>query len=403
MIIKPNTSMPRTPSNGGSEKIPTPTHDALTHCARVVAHIGQMIAASGGWISFADYMGAALYAPGLGYYVAGARKFGQAGDFVTAPELTTLFGEALATQVGTVLAQLPGSSVIELGPGTGRLAADILSMLAARGALPQRYCLLEVSPDLRERQRAHLNERVPDLLPLVEWIDILPERWRGALLANEMLDAVPPHLIARRNGVWFERGVEIDTDGEFRFAERPLASGTLRDAARVLFPGDGDYASEINPAAQALVRSLALRCDAGALLIFDYGFPASEYYHPQRDGGTLMAHYRHRTIDDPFFLPGLADLTAHVDFSAIAHAGTAGGMSLAGYTTQARFLINCGILDMLASRGEPQSAAYLREAAAVQKLLSPAEMGELFKTLAFSKGIGDDLIGFGDGDQSHRL
>jgi SAM-dependent MidA family methyltransferase len=394
--------MAHTPSSGDRVDLPIPTQEALAHSARVVAHIERMIATSGGWISFADYMGAALYAPGLGYYVAGARKFGPAGDFVTAPEMTSLFGEALAAPIEAVLAQLPGSLVIELGPGTGRLAADVLSALASLDALPEQYCLLEVSPDLRERQRGHLRDRVPNLLPRIEWIDVLPEHWRGALLANEMLDAVPPHLIARRDGAWFERGVEIDA-GEFRFADRPLANGALRDAARARFPGDGDYVSEINPAAQALVRSLALRCDAGALLIFDYGFPASEYYHPQRNGGTLMTHYRHRTVDDPFFLPGLADLTAHVDFSAIAHAGVAGGMSLAGYATQARFLINCGILDALARRGEPQSAAYLREAAAVQKLLSPAEMGELFKALVMSKDIDDTLIGFQDGDQSHRL
>ncbi len=383
--------------------MPTPTHEARAHSARVVAHIERTIAESGGWISFADYMGAALYAPGLGYYVAGARKFGLAGDFVTAPELTALFGEALAAQIESVLAQLPGSALIELGPGTGRLAADVLSALAARDALPERYCLLEVSPDLRERQRKHLRDCVPELLPRVEWIDVLPGHWRGALLANEMLDAVPPHLIVRRGGAWFERGVEIGAAGERRFADRPLANGALRDAAGACFPGDGDYVSEINPAAQALVKSLALRCDAGALFIFDYGFPASEYYHPQRSAGTLMAHYRHRTVDDPFFLPGLADLTAHVDFSAIAHAGAAGGMSLTGYATQARFLINCGILDALARRGEPRSAAYLREAAAMQKLLSPAEMGELFKALALSKGIDENLIGFRDGDQSHRL
>jgi len=382
--------------------MPTPTHEALAHSARVVAHIERMIAASGGWISFADYMGAALYAPALGYYVAGARKFGPSGDFVTAPELTALFGEALAAQFEGVLAQLPGSSVIELGPGTGRLAADVLSALAARNALPERYCLLEVSPDLRERQREHLRDRVPDLLPRVEWIDVLPGHWRGLMLANEMLDAVPPHLISRQDGAWFERGVESDV-GAFRFADRPLGDGALRDAAKACFPPDGDYLSEINPAAQALVRSLARRCEAGALVIFDYGFPASEYYHPQRNSGTLMAHYRHRASDDPFSLPGLADLTAHVDFSAIARAGVAGGMSLAGYATQARFLINCGILDALASRGEPQSAAYLREAAAVQKLLSPAEMGELFKALALAKGIDEGLIGFRDGDQGHRL
>ncbi len=309
----------------------------------------------------------------------------------------------MACRSRTSLAQLPGGVLIELGPGTGRLAADLLAALTARNALPDRCYLLEVSPDLRERQRALLRERAPHGLPRVEWIDVLPGEWRGVLLANEMLDAVPPHLIARRGGAWLERGVERDGTGALGFGDRPLAQGALRDEARACYPAEGDYSSEINPAARALVKSLGARCAAGLLLILDYGFPASEYYHPQRNGGTLMAHYRHRALDDPFFLPGLADLTAHVDFSAIAHAGVAGGMSVAGYATQARFLINCGILDALARRGDPQSALYLREAAAVQKLLSPAEMGELFKVLALTRNIDDGLVGFREGDQSHRL
>jgi SAM-dependent MidA family methyltransferase len=395
--------MAHTPSNGERASMPQPSPDALAHSARVVAYIDKLIAGSGGWISFADYMGAALYAPGLGYYAAGSRKFGSDGDFVTAPELTPLFAEALAVQAGSVLAQLPRSVLIELGPGTGRLAADLLAALAPRDALPDRYLLLEVSPDLRERQRAYLRERVPECLQRVEWIDVLPAEWRGVLLANEMLDAIPPHLIARRGSEWLERGVQHGGAGTLRFGDRPLPHGTLRDAARARYPAEGDYLSEINPAAQALVKSLGTRCAAGLLLMLDYGFPAGEYYHPQRKSGTVMAHYRHRAMDDPFFLPGLADLTAHVDFSAIAHAGVAGGMSVAGYATQARFLINCGILDALASRGDPRSASYLREAAAVQKLLSPAEMGELFKVLAMTKNMDEDLVGFREGDQSHRL
>jgi SAM-dependent MidA family methyltransferase len=395
--------MAHTPSNGKQASMPLPSPDALAHGALVAAHIGKLIEDSGGWISFADYMGAALYTPGLGYYAAGSRKFGSAGDFITAPELTPLFADALAVQVADVLAQLPGSVLIELGPGTGRLAADLLVALTARNALPDRCQLLEVSPDLRERQRALLRERAPESLRRVEWIDVLPGEWRGVVLANEILDAIPPHLIARRGGAWLERGVERDDTGALRFGDRPLARGALRDEARACFPAEGDYSSEINPAARALVTGLGTRCAAGLFLMLDYGFPASEYYHPQRNGGTLMAHYRHRAIDDPFFLPGLADLTAHVDFSAIAHAAAAGGMSVAGYATQARFLINCGILDALARRGDPQSASYLREAAAVQKLLSPAEMGELFKVLALTRGIDEDLAGFREGDQSHRL
>jgi SAM-dependent MidA family methyltransferase len=382
--------------------LPAPTPEAREHSARVVAYIAQTIAAAGGWISFADYMGAALYTPALGYYAAGARKFGADGDFVTAPELTPLFGRALARQLADVLGKLPDAEVIEIGPGTGRLAADVLVTLAARGALPSRYLLLEVSPELRERQRTHLEAQVPELLPRVEWIDVLPRRWRGVLVANEVLDAVPPHLVARKNGAWFERGVTHDA-GQLCFADRPLAKGALRDAAVARFPPEDDYTSEINPAAQALVRSLAQRCEAGALLLIDYGFPTAEYYHAQRSSGTLMAHYRHRALDDPFFLPGLTDLTTHVDFSAIAWAGVSGGMVVGGYATQAHFLVNCGILDELAGCGAIQSAAYLREASAVQKLLSPAEMGELFKALVLLRGIDDGLAGFLDGDRTHRL
>jgi SAM-dependent MidA family methyltransferase len=231
---------------------------------------------------------------------------------------------------------------------------------------------------------------------------VLPRRGRGVVVANEVLDAVPPHLVARKNGAWFERGVTHD-DGELCFADRPLAKGALRDAAVARFPPEDDYASEINPAAQALVRSLAQRCEAGVLLLIDYGFPAAEYYHAQRSSGTLMAHYRHRALDDPFFLPGLTDLTAHVDFSAIAQAGASGGMVVGGYAAQAHFLVNCGILDDLAACGAIQSVAYLREASAVQKLLSPAEMGELFKVLVLLRGIDDGLAGFLDGDRTHRL
>jgi SAM-dependent MidA family methyltransferase len=393
--------MPRSPPSPDPGELPQPSADARAHSEKVVAHIASSIVEAGGWISVADYMGAALYTPGLGYYVSGTRKFGTDGDFVTAPELTPLFGGALAAQVADVLVRTPGD-VIELGPGTGRLAADILEALAARDVLPARYLLLEVSPDLRARQRAHLQRHVPALAARVEWIDVLPTRWHGALIANEVLDAVPPHVVVRRDGTWQERGVALDGD-RLALADRPLTEGALLAAARARFPADGDYASEINPASQALVSSLARRCEAGALFVIDYGFPATEYYHAQRSAGTVMAHYRHRALADVLFLPGLADLTAHVDFSAIAQSGIAAGMTLAGFTSQAHFLINCGMLDLLARMGDPSSSAYLREAAAVQKLLSPAEMGELFKVLALTRGIDDVLLGFREGDRSHRL
>jgi SAM-dependent MidA family methyltransferase len=393
--------MPRSPPSRDPDELPAPSADALAHSAKVVAHVATSIIEAGGWISFADYMGAALYAPGLGYYVSGTRKFGADGDFVTAPEMSPLFGGAVAAQVAEVLARVPGD-VIELGPGTGRLAADMLGALSARGVLPARYRLLEVSPELRARQREHLQRNVPALMSRVEWIDVLPEQWRGALIANEVLDAVPPHVVVRDSGVWLERGVALDGD-RLVVADRPLGDGSLLAAARARFPAQGDYASEINPAAGALVNSLARRCEAGAMILLDYGFPGTEYYHPQRDAGTVMAHYRHRALADALFQPGLADLTAHVEFTAIAQSAVAAGMTLAGFTSQARFLINCGVLDLLATVGDPSTSTYLREAAAVQKLLSPAEMGELFKVLALTRGIDDVLLGFRNGDHSHRL
>jgi len=366
-------------------------------------YLRREIAEAGGWIPFADYMNAVLYAPGLGYYVAGARKFGAQGDFVTAPELTPLFGRTLACQLAQVIEEIQDSEIIELGPGSGRLCVDVLAALAEQNALPARYRLLEVSPELRERQRENISATLPDHLARVEWIDRLPERWRGAVVVNEVLDALPVHLVVRRGGDLFERGVTLDAAGHLALADRALASPGLRERARTRFPALSDYVSELNPTAEALVASLAQRCARGVMVLIDYGFPGAEYYHPQRDQGTLMVHYRHRAFSDPLFRPGLADLTAHVDFSAMARAAVASGLTVAGFATQARFLVNCGVLDVLARCGDPKSAAYLHAASAVQKLTSPAEMGELIKVLALTHGIDADLVGFRDGDRANRL
>ena len=394
---------PAPPDRPSSPGLPQLSLEEQAHAARVLSHVKRMIEREDGWISFADYMSAVLYAPGLGYYAAGAHKLGSGGDFVTAPEMTPLFGQALSAQLAQTISHLERAELIELGPGSGRLCGDVLSALAARGALPARYWLLEVSPDLRERQRAHLEATVPEQLPRVGWIDVLPDRWSGVVLANEVLDAMPVHLIARRGNRWFERGVALDTDDALVFSDRELVGPLLRERAAARFPAVDGYVSELNPSAEALVSSLAQRCERGLMLLFDYGFPAAEYYHPQRDRGTLMAHYRHRSMTDPFFRPGLADLTAHVDFTAMAHAGAAAGMTVSGFTSQAQFLLNCGMLDALVECGDPQSAAYLRAANAVQKLTSPAEMGELFKVLALTRGLEPRLLGFRDGDRSHRL
>jgi SAM-dependent MidA family methyltransferase len=381
--------------------LPEPDAAARAHSGRVVAAVRGDIDAAGGFVPFARYMQLVLYAPGLGYYVAGARKFGADGDFVTAPEMTPLFAQALAVPVAAILAASRSREFVELGAGSGALAADLLTALAAADASPSSYRILEVSPDLRERQRAAIAQRAPAQLARVEWIDAVPATIDGAIVLNEVLDAVPPHLVSRRGNLYFERGVAWN-DG-LQWAERPLTDPALRALAAERFPAKGDFTSEINPAAEALVELLARRMTGGALLAIDYGFPQREYYHEQRSDGTLMAHYRHRALADPFLWPGLADLTAHVDFTAMALAGERGGLTVVGYGPLAAFLVGAGILDRLRERGEPTSPAYLLEAAAAQKLLSPAEMGELFKVLALARGDGIVWPYFAAADRTHRL
>ena len=384
--------------------LPTPNADARAHSERVVAHIRAEIAAAGGWIAFARYMELALYAPGLGYYAAGAAKFGASGDFITAPEMTPLFARALAVQVAAILDVTRRREILELGAGSGRLAADLLVALAARDALPSRYLILEPSPELRERQRATITRDAAPHAAYVAWLDTLPDAIGGAVVANEVLDAVPAHVIARRGTSIGERGVVIGADPAcaFAWAERP-AGAHLAALAAARFPPRDDYLSEINPAAEALVESVGNRVVEGAVLLIDYGFPAAEYYHAQRSAGTLMCHYRHRTHGDPFAWPGLTDITAHVDFSAMAAAGARAGLTVAGFTAQAPFLLGCGILDQLAAAGAPESVAYMKAAAPVQKLLSPAEMGELFKVLALAKSDPIAWPGFELADRARRL
>jgi SAM-dependent MidA family methyltransferase len=334
--------------------------------------------------------------------VAGAAKFGGAGDFVTAPGMTPLYARALGTQIAAILAVTTRREIVELGAGDGRLAADLLQALAARDALPSRYAILEPGAELRERQRATIERDAPAAADRVVWLDALPAAVDGAVIGNEVLDAVPAQLIVRRDGELFERGVAIDDRGAFAWSEQP-APARLAALANARFPRDIDYTSEINPAAEALAQSVAGRLEGGALLLIDYGFTAAEYYHPQRAMGTLMCHYRHRAHDDPFWWPGLNDITAHVDFSAIAAAGVRAGLHVAGFATQASFLLGCGILEELAAVGAPESMAYIKAAASVQKLLSPAEMGELFKVLALARSTDIAWPGFSLADRSDRL
>lgn len=380
--------------------LPVPDPAALQHSARLSGHIRQAIAANGGWISFAHYMELVLYAPGLGYYTAGAHKFGEAGDFITAPELSTLFGRSMARQTAEIMAATQ-PRILELGAGSGKLAADILSELDLLEQLPEQYLILEVSADLRERQRLLLSQRVPHLLSRIHWLDSLPDSFGGVVFGNEVLDALPVHLLHWHSGEVSERGVATSASG-FCWQDRPITDDALLLAAQGIQAPD-DYISEICPAARGLINSLAQSLQSGVLLFIDYGFGAREFYHPQRNRGTLMCHYRHHAHDDPFYLPGLQDITAHVDFTAVAEAGIDTGLELLGYTHQAFFLMNCGITDFLQSVDPQDARTYAPLAAQLQKLTSPAEMGELFKVIVLGKNIEIPLRGFALGDLSRTL
>lgn len=385
--------------------LPPPDTATLSHGQNVREAIAREIAAAGGWISFARFMELALYAPGLGYYSAGLDKFGAGGDFVTAPEISALFGQCLANQAAQVLRSTAGD-ILEIGAGSGKLALDMLRELERQEQLPPRYFILELSADLRRRQRDRLEREIPHLLERCTWIDTLPDGFTGLVVGNEVLDAMPVHLLTWRAEEVCERGVCLQED-VLAWSERSLREGELLRQANRLPPAgfalDAPYRSEIGTAAQAFIRSLGAVLERGMILMLDYGFGAGEYYHPQRDRGTLMCHYRHHAHDDPFFLPGLQDITAHVDFSAIARAGQESGLDLLGYAGQAHFLINCGLTGLLARHDPADAGAYLPLAAEAQKLVSPAEMGELFKALALGKGLEDTPVGFARGDRRHLL
>jgi SAM-dependent MidA family methyltransferase len=383
-------------------RLPAPSPDALAYSDMLKSRIAAEISTGGGWIGFDRYMELALYAPGFGYYSGGAHKFGAAGDFVTAPELSSAFSQTLATQVAQILA-LSAPFVIEVGAGSGRLAADLLLELERRGALPERYDILDLSGELRARQQTTIGQRAPHLLDRVGWLDRLPESFDGLVLANELLDALPVHLVLWEDAI-LERGVGLENDA-FVWRDRPASGRVLEQAQAIaleqaLPPG---YLSEIGLAAMDWTASWGNILGRGALLLIDYGFPCREFYHPQRDMGTLMCHYRHHAHGDPFFLPGLQDITAHVDFTAIVESGFNAGLDFLGYTTQASFLLNCGLTDVLARIPADDTARYLPQAQAAQKLVSPAEMGELFKVMALGKGIEQPLTGFAQGDRSATL
>ncbi len=396
--------------------LPVPTADALGASADLTAHIRGAIAAAGGWLPFDRYMELALYTPGFGYYSGGARKFGRraedGSDFVTAPELSPLFAQALARPLAQALAASGTRQLMEFGAGTGRLAAGVLSALDTLGVPFDSYAIVDLSGELRGRQRGTIGMLGDALASRVRWLDALPERFEGVVLGNEVLDAMPVQLFARTGGIWHARGVAVGEDGTLHYEARALDAAGVRlskDDAALLAEIDDqvgpeiDYVAETHGAGAAFTRTVCSMLARGAAFFIDYGFPRSEYYHPQRTEGTLMCHYRHRAHGNPFLYPGLQDITAHVDFTGIAQAGVETGADLLGYMSQARFLMNAGITEVLAEIDPADAARFLPAANAVQKLLSEAEMGELFKVIAFSRGIDGTLDAFARGDRSHTL
>jgi SAM-dependent MidA family methyltransferase len=374
-----------------------PDEEVSTGLRRI---IGDALAGSGGWLGFDAFMALALYAPGLGYYARDSLKFGTlpyqrqdgrlvaGSDFVTAPEISPLFGQTLAAQLAQALAETKTSTLWEFGAGSGALALQLLSSWAERGQPLPQYRIVELSATLRARQQTNLA----GFAEQVQWVEALPEQLNGVLLGNEVLDAMPVKLLVRAGGTWFERGVACAADGAgWVWQDRPTE---LRPPVEIA--GEHDYLSEIHPQAEAFMRTLAERLVAGAAFFIDYGFPEQEYYHPQRHMGTLMCHRAHQSDTDPLLQVGHKDITAHVNFTGIALAAQDAGLNLLGYCSQARFLINCGI-------GPRLDAAPLPQRAQAQHLLQEHEMGELFKVIGLCRGQPWDALGFAQGDRSHTL
>lgn len=386
--------------------LPAPGDAELSRSRELVALIRDEIEAAGGVIGFDQYMNRALYTPGYGYYSAGARKLGVAGDFVTAPEISPLFSRCVANQVGEVLGALGGGDVVEFGAGSGTLAGELMRALLQSDVAPSNYLILETSPDLKVRQAELLAQQFPECRPYFRWIDDFPPTgFRGVLLANELLDAFPVSRFQILNDTVTELGVGWDYD-QFNWSRR-RPGRELEEAIEQLLAAlpetlPPSYASEMSLIRGVWIQEMLGRLDMGVALLFDYGYRQSEYYHPQRVSGTLCCYYRHRMHDDPLILTGLQDITTHVDFSAVARAARGCGASVLGYTTQANFLLGTGLIENLANLS-PGTRAHAELTAQVKRLTLPGEMGELVKVMALSRNFDRPLVGFRERDLSGQL
>ena len=386
--------------------LPKPDRDSAAHSERVVLHLRDVIVGAGGSISFAQFMHEALYTPGLGYYSAGSTKFGEAGDFVTAPEVSALFGKVLARQCAKVLVDTASASILEFGAGSGKLAADLLTKLVQLDSLPASYRILEVSADLRQRQQEFLASEIPELVDRVSWLDQLPADHRGVIIANEVLDALPVERFVRRaNGVR-QLCVGVDQD-QFKMVEQDAPEALAR-AVGLIEQGLGQplpegYVSEVCLAAPEWIIDLSAVLQEGVAFLFDYGLSRREYYAVDRSYGWLRCHFRHHAHSDPLILAGIQDITSWVDFSAVATAAVEHGLTVAGYVTQAHFLMNGGLADELAEFADLPPAAQLELSGQVKLLTLPGEMGENFKCLGLSRGLAGSIASLAMADRTHTL
>lgn len=379
-------------------ELPVPDNDAIDHSQKVCARIQKEIIEQQGAINFNQFMELALYEPGLGYYAAGSTKLGESGDFITAPELSSVYSFCLARQCQQVLNAIDQGKIFELGPGTGKMACDILQELERLNCLPKEYLLLETSADLRERQQDRVKKCVPHLEGIIHWLDTLPtNKINGIIIANEVLDAMPVHRIVVHGDFCEELYVGVE-EGKFVWIKKPLNEKltleTEKELKTLVNKLSQGYTSEINTNIHAWISSLAEFLQQGVMLLVDYGYPRQEYYHPQRITGTLLCHYRHRVHSDPFFYPGLQDITSSVNFTRVAEAAVDTGLDVRGYTTQTHFLMSCGLDEIVKQQESVCGIDSVKLSNQIKMLTMPGEMGERFKVIALTKNIGIPLLGF---------
>ena len=382
------------------QHLPHPHPTASAHSEKLRQHIRQQIASSSDLLSFDRFMDLCLYAPALGYYSTGHQKFGIGGDFITAPQLSPLFSQCIARQTQQILQQISQGNILEFGAGNGAMACDILLYLAQHDSLPAHYFILEISPDLQQRQQQLLQQRCPDLATRVIWLQQLPTNFNGVILANEVFDAMPVQRFARINNK-IQQYFVTEKNQQFAWQLDEPSDELVQRVSNLQqhFSTANNYTSEISCLISSWIKTIAAQLTKGVLLIIDYGFSEREYYHPQRNSGTLMCHYQHRAHDNPLILPGLQDITAHIDFSLVANAAAENNLEVLGFCTQAFFLLSCGILDLIPKN--PRD--HIRANQAIKQLTLPHEMGELFKVMALGRDIDTSLIGFSMQDLRERL